>query len=159
MHPAGRPPQSVYVVPSVVPTPTLSTNVVSSTEIDLTANYVGPPSEALYFFYVGPSATGPWTLINGTGQQGSFCPVTGLQGSTPEYFYCYVQTVDGRQSPNSAVVSATTAAEVSGIITTDAGAEILTDVWDWSNQQVTFNLTNYFFDGTPGGKAIATDPE
>jgi hypothetical protein len=91
-----------------IPTVTLSTIVVGTSEIDLTASYTGPPTALTYSFYSSTTGSGPWTLL--ATQSGATYSHTGLSAVQTVYYYATVQTNEGpsRTGMPSAIVSAVT---------------------------------------------------
>jgi hypothetical protein len=91
-----------------VPVPTLTAGALSSTQIQLTATYSGPPTAATYTFEVATASGGPWTTL-GT-QAASAYMQGGLSASTTLYYRVAVTTAEtpARNSAWSTVRSATT---------------------------------------------------
>jgi hypothetical protein len=97
------------VAPSV-PTPTLAAAALSSSSIQLTAAYAGPPPLSTYTFQGAAASNGPWTTL-GT-QTSAVFTQTGLTASTRYYYRVNIQTAEtpSRTSAWSAVQAVTTPA-------------------------------------------------
>lgn len=91
-----------------IPNPTLKATVISSSEIDLTVTYAGPPSATSYNFEQGPSNNGPWVPLSSSNSP-TF-KNTGLSQNTQYFYRAVVQVVDGRRSNYSNVDTGTTLA-------------------------------------------------
>jgi hypothetical protein len=114
----GEGPQStaatITIAASTVPAPNLTATLISSTQINLNASYVGPPAAAFYDYFLSTSPTGPWTQQVHTA--GTAVGYTSLSPATTYYFKVYVTTVEvpSRQSPDSIVISGTTSGAPTG---------------------------------------------
>jgi hypothetical protein len=115
--PHQRPPPP----PAPVPTPTLGTpTVVSTSEIDVTAAYTGPPSLATFTFeYSQDPLFG--SFVTFAVQSGTTAHATGLAAATLYYFRVFVTTTDSRNSGFSLTHSATTSAVPIALIKVNPG--------------------------------------
>lgn len=94
--------------PIGIPAPTLSAISVSTSEIDLTASYAGPPALSTFSFYFALATGGPYFLL--ATQAGPTYKHTGLLSATTYYYRVNIQTAESpsRNSMFSQIKFATT---------------------------------------------------
>lgn len=90
-----------------IPMPVITLNVVGATAVDVVTAYAGPPPLVSVSTFRAPSLAGPYLLI------GTQVPLTlhdtGLTSATRYWYRVNIQTLDGRDSMFSTIVSAMTA--------------------------------------------------
>lgn len=78
-----------------IPSPSLAALVISTSQINLTATYVGPPTLATYTFQRAPSVAGvPGTWITLATQAGATFSDTGLSANTQYFYRVNIQTTE-----------------------------------------------------------------
>lgn len=126
----------------IIQTPTLSAVGISSSEIDITISYTGPPAVSVYVFEYSSALNGPFIPL--ASQNTALFKHMGLNQSATWYYRARVQVTDGRFSSFTSTAIASTAAsvppQVGGLVATLVTGPEIDIAWNTTQFADTYNV-------------------